>query len=177
MGPCVLESVCVGPCVRECVCVGPCVCESVCVGPCVCESVCGSVCACVIACACVRACVRVCLCPAPAPAGAPIAGSACQRVPEVVAFVGIGYVFGMAASLLFGSHYASILQWPGPKLFIQGSRDGFTTTSQLEAKLKNAKGVAISHLFDGIGHFELEGPYYDSQIAALVSEFVVKQLH
>ena len=94
-----------------------------------------------------------------------------------MAYVGIGYVFGFAASILFGGHYANILQWPKPKLFIQGTRDGFTSASQLQAKFKNAKGVAMSHLFDGIGHFELEGPYYDQQIATLVSEFVAEQLH
>mmetsp|Transcript_26827 Transcript_26827/g.41939 ORF Transcript_26827/g.41939 Transcript_26827/m.41939 type:complete len:161 (-) Transcript_26827:741-1223(-) len=38
-------------------------------------------------------------------AGAPIAGSAVESFSFIKAYVGIGYVFGWWASIIFGSHY------------------------------------------------------------------------
>lgn len=105
-------------------------------------------------------------------AGAPIAGSAVDEVTEVKGYVALGYPFGMAASILFGRHNKPILQSTKPKLFIMGTTDGFTSVKQLEAKLKTAAGRAEMKLVPGVGHFEMEGPQYDVQMALFVAEFV-----
>eukprot|EP00850_Spirogloea_muscicola_P004586 SM000019S05130 [mRNA] locus=s19:1122804:1125791:- [translate_table: standard] len=104
-------------------------------------------------------------------AGAPIAGAAVDRLKDVLGFVGIGYTFGFWSSILFGRHYRAILRSPKPKLFIMGTRDGFTTVKKLESKLNSAAGVAERHLIDGVGHFELEGFRFDGYIAQQVDIF------
>eukprot|EP00850_Spirogloea_muscicola_P010695 SM000064S19717 [mRNA] locus=s64:104324:107347:+ [translate_table: standard] len=104
-------------------------------------------------------------------AGAPIAGAAVDRLKDVLGFVGIGYTFGFWSSILFGRHYKAILKSPKPKLFIMGTRDGFTTVKKLESKLKSAAGVTERHLIDGVGHFELEGFRFDGYIAQQVDIF------
>ncbi|EPS73161.1 hypothetical protein M569_01594 [Genlisea aurea] len=104
-------------------------------------------------------------------AGAPIAGSAVDRVEEAVGYVGIGYPFGLTASILFGRHHGAILQSPKPKLFVMGSRDGFTSVKQLEKKLKNSAGVTRTHLIEGAGHFQMEGAAFDQQMVALILQF------
>ncbi|KAJ8638112.1 hypothetical protein MRB53_012379 [Persea americana] len=73
-------------------------------------------------------------------AGAPIAGSAVDQVKEVVGYVSLGYPFGLTASILFGRHHKAILQSIKPKLFVMGTKDGFTSVKQLESKLKSAAG-------------------------------------
>lgn len=104
--------------------------------------------------------------------GAPIAGSAVGQVKEVVGYVSLGYPFGLTASILFGRHHKAILQSEKPKLFVMGTRDGFTSVKQLENKLKNAPGRTETHLIDGVSHFQMEGPDYDAQMVGLISEFV-----
>ncbi|GJP31509.1 hypothetical protein CLOM_g12601 [Closterium sp. NIES-68] len=110
-------------------------------------------------------------------AGAPIAGSALPHCPQVDLYVGIGYTFGIFSSLLFGSHYAPVLAWAGPKLFIMGAKDEFTTKKQLEARVAKAQGVATTAIVEGVGHFGLEGPAYDQEVAKIVGEFVAEQPH
>ena len=44
----------------------------------------------------------------------------------------MGYVFGWAASILFGGHYKAVLTSKKPKFFIQGDRDEFTGVGTLE---------------------------------------------
>ncbi|KAM7505537.1 hypothetical protein LguiB_004441 [Lonicera macranthoides] len=107
-------------------------------------------------------------------AGAPIAGSAVDQVDEVVGYVSIGYPFGITASILFGRHHKAILQSPKPKLFIMGTRDGFTSVNQLENKLKSAAGSVETHLIKGASHFEMEGPAFDSQMSNLIVKFISK---
>ncbi|KAF8041047.1 hypothetical protein BT93_B3075 [Corymbia citriodora subsp. variegata] len=97
-------------------------------------------------------------------AGAPIAGSAVDQIEQVVGYVSIGYPFGMISSILFGRHHKSILQTPKSKLFIMGTRDGFTSVKQLENKLSGAAGRAEKHLIEGAGHFQMEGPAFDAQM-------------
>lgn len=104
--------------------------------------------------------------------GAPIAGSAVDQVEQIVGYVSIGYPFGLLASVLFGRHHRNILKSPKPKLFIMGTQDGFTTVKQLNNKLKSAAGRVETHLIEGIGHFALEGPAYDSQMVILIAEFI-----
>ncbi|XP_042513484.1 uncharacterized protein LOC122088322 isoform X1 [Macadamia integrifolia] len=105
-------------------------------------------------------------------AGAPISGSAVDQIQEVVGYVSLGYPFGMLSSILFGRHYKTILQSPKPKLFVMGTKDGFTSVKQLENKLKSADGRVETHLLEGVGHFQMEGPSYDAQMVDLILQFI-----
>ncbi|XP_059430194.1 uncharacterized protein LOC132163829 [Corylus avellana] len=105
-------------------------------------------------------------------AGAPISGSAVDHIEQVVGYVSLGYPFGMTASILFGRHHNAILQSPKPKLFVMGTRDGFTSVNQLNNKLSSAAGRVETHLIEGVSHFQMEGPAYDAQMVNLILEFV-----
>eukprot|EP00897_Mesotaenium_endlicherianum_P010410 jgi/Mesen1/9398/ME000614S08653 len=104
-------------------------------------------------------------------AGAPIAGSALSLAPAVHAYVAIGYTFGRWSSVLFGRHYSAVLQCPKPKLFIMGTNDGFTSVKQLDSRVTSANGETVTHFVEGRGHFELEGPAYDSHMAEVITDF------
>ncbi|PIA53403.1 hypothetical protein AQUCO_00900171v1 [Aquilegia coerulea] len=105
-------------------------------------------------------------------AGAPISGSAVDQIEPVVGYVSLGYPFGFTASILFGRHHKAILKSPKPKLFVMGTKDGFTSVKQLENKLKSAAGRVEIHLMEGVGHFQMEGPAYDSAMVDLILEFI-----
>ncbi|GKU94160.1 hypothetical protein SLEP1_g7688 [Rubroshorea leprosula] len=105
-------------------------------------------------------------------AGAPIAGSAVDEIEKVVGYVSLGYPFGMTASILFGRHHKAILQSQKPKLFVMGTRDGFTSVKQLNNKLSSAAGRNEMHLIEGVSHFQMEGPAYDAQMVNLIHEFI-----
>ncbi|XP_057954231.1 uncharacterized protein LOC131148513 [Malania oleifera] len=105
-------------------------------------------------------------------AGAPISGSAVDQIEQVVGYVSLGYPFGLIASILFGRHHKAILKSPKPKLFVMGTRDGFTSVKQLKNKLSSAAGRVETHLIEGTGHFQMEGPAYDSQMVNLILEFI-----
>ncbi|XP_050367564.1 uncharacterized protein LOC126785925 isoform X2 [Argentina anserina] len=105
-------------------------------------------------------------------AGAPIAGSAVDQIEQVVGYVSLGYPFGMTASILFGRHHKAILQSPKPKLFVMGTQDGFTSVKQLKNKLRSAAGRVETHLIEGVSHFQMEGPAYDTQMVNLICEFI-----
>ncbi|KAJ9697860.1 hypothetical protein PVL29_007132 [Vitis rotundifolia] len=107
-------------------------------------------------------------------AGAPIAGSAVNQIEQVVGYVSLGYPFGLMASILFGRHHKAILQFPKPKLFVMGTQDGFTSVKQLRNKLSSAAGHVETHLIEGAGHFQMEGPAYDAQMADMITEFIAK---
>lgn len=104
-------------------------------------------------------------------AGAPIAGSAIDQVDTVRGYVGLGYPFGILASILFGRHNKAILTSQKPKLFVMGTRDGFTSVKQLENKLKNSTGRTEKILIPNAGHFEMEGPAYDEEMVRHCIEF------
>ncbi|KAE8656668.1 Emsy N Terminus/ plant Tudor-like domains-containing protein isoform 1 [Hibiscus syriacus] len=103
---------------------------------------------------------------------APIAGSVVDQVEQVVGYVSLGYPFGMMASILFGRHHKAILGSSKPKLFVMGTRDGFTSVKQLENKLKSAAGHNETHLIEGVSHFEMEGPAYDAAMVELILKFI-----
>lgn len=106
-------------------------------------------------------------------AGAPIGGSALPRLPDVFAFVAVGYTFGRFATLGFGRHFGSVLNWEKPKLFIMGENDEFTSPSQLEARVGKAKGKENkAHIVPGVGHFELESPSYDGEVSSIALEWL-----
>ncbi|CAK9166698.1 unnamed protein product, partial [Ilex paraguariensis] len=102
--------------------------------------------------------------------GAPISGSAVDQVDQVVGYVGSGYPFGVMAPMLFRRHHKAILQSPKAKLFVMGTRDGFT--SVLKNKLHCAAGRVLTHLIEGVSHFQMEGPAYDAQMANLILQFI-----
>lgn len=89
----------------------------------------------------------------------------------MVGYVSIGYPFGLMASILFGRHHKAILQSPKPKLFVMGTRDGFTSVKQLQNKLSSAAGRVETHLIEGASHFQMEGPDFDSQMVDLIGSF------
>ncbi|GAA0150335.1 serine protease [Lithospermum erythrorhizon] len=105
-------------------------------------------------------------------AGAAVAGSAVDRVEQIVGYVSLGYPFGFTASILFGGHNKAILKSSKPKLFVMGTKDGFTNVKQLENKLKSAAGRNDIHLLEGVSHFQMEGPDYDAQMIKLILEFI-----
>ncbi|KAK2446575.1 alpha/beta-Hydrolases superfamily protein [Trifolium repens] len=100
------------------------------------------------------------------------AGSAVDQIQQVIGYISIGYPFGITASILFGRHHKAILQSPKPKLFIMGTEDGFTSVKQLKNKLKSAVGRAETHLIEGVGHFQMEGPAYDAHMIDLILKFI-----
>ncbi|KAL0730238.1 hypothetical protein Bca4012_026331 [Brassica carinata] len=105
-------------------------------------------------------------------AGAPIARSAEEQVEQVVGYVSLGYPFGLMASVLFVWHHKAILSSPKSKLFIMETKDGLTSVSQLKKKLKSAAGRTETHLIEGVSHFQMEGPEYDSQMANVICNFI-----
>ncbi|XP_072978833.1 uncharacterized protein [Typha angustifolia] len=105
-------------------------------------------------------------------AGALIAGSAVDKIHEVVGYVSLGYPFGLTDSILFGRHHGAILRSEKPKLFVMGTKDGFTTVKQLQRKLKSAAGRVETHLLEGVGHFQMEGPDYDAHMVDLIVNFI-----
>ncbi|KVH94703.1 hypothetical protein Ccrd_003228 [Cynara cardunculus var. scolymus] len=100
------------------------------------------------------------------------AGSAVDQVDEVIGYVSLGYPFGLTASILFGRHHKAILQSLKPKLFVMGTKDGFTSVKQLANKIKSAAGRAETHLMEGVSHFQMEGPSYDADMANLIVTFI-----
>ncbi|KAG4923216.1 hypothetical protein JHK87_048756 [Glycine soja] len=52
------------------------------------------------------------------------------------------------------------------------SIDGFTSVKQLRNKLNSAAGRVETHLIDGVGHFQMEGPGYDAEMVDLIIKFI-----
>ena len=63
-----------------------------------------------------------------------------------------------------------------PKLFVQGDRDEFTGKDTLLnwAAKRSASAVTETRIYPGLGHFELEGPAYDSEIADVAADFAFR---
>ena len=109
-------------------------------------------------------------------AGSPQAGSALAHTGGVVGLACVGYTWGWLSSLAFGRHFGNFLESSKPKLLITGDRDEFTPLPILERMVKKAKpGTVESRVVSGVGHFELETPQYDGQIAAWVIEWMERQ--
>jgi alpha/beta superfamily hydrolase len=104
-------------------------------------------------------------------AGAAVAGSALDQIPEAFAYVAVGYTFGWWSSLVLGEHYDAIMKTTKPKLFIMGTKDGFTTPAHLESRVKEMKGADMV-LIDGVGHFLLETPTYAAQTCQYIINFI-----
>mmetsp|Transcript_45757 Transcript_45757/g.73583 ORF Transcript_45757/g.73583 Transcript_45757/m.73583 type:complete len:177 (+) Transcript_45757:450-980(+) len=105
-------------------------------------------------------------------AGAPIAGTVLNRVDEIEGYIGIGYIFGFAAAFLFGGHYPGVLCSNKRRLFINGSCDMFTSVCEYLCCWCMMCGPRKTHTIPGVGHFEMEGPSYDSYMVDLIDKFV-----
>ena len=91
-------------------------------------------------------------------AGAAIGGTAAFQGKDqydIIGYVGIGYTFGWFASLIFYPHFHYIRNFSRPKLFIQGSLDGFCSPSQLQSVADSMTDAEV-FIINGVGHFELE---------------------
>ena len=110
-------------------------------------------------------------------AGAPQAGSALDECDGIVGMAAVGYTFGWLSSIAFGRHFPAILSSSKPRLLIMGNRDEFTSETQLRGMLKKVRrGSPIETvIYEGCGHFELESPAYDEQVAQTVLDWINKQ--
>ena len=85
-------------------------------------------------------------------AGACISGSAIPA--DAAGFIGIAYPCGYVASILLGGHPEALRMFRGPKLFISGSSDLFTSTSRLEFMFGNLDNCKFE-ILPGLGHFDI----------------------
>lgn len=104
-------------------------------------------------------------------AGAPVAGSALSKT-TVAGAVFIGYTFGGITPIAFGRHFTPTLKTDKPKLFLQGSEDEFTKPTTLEAKAAKSQGCTATHIFDGVGHFELESTTWDKRVCERIQNWL-----
>lgn len=96
-------------------------------------------------------------------------------IPSIRGYVAIGYVFGRLASLLFGKHYRAVLEAENvPKLFVMGERDGFTTLSQLKARVSACAGTTDILVIPSVGHFELETARFDGDLTRAIICWIAK---
>ena len=87
----------------------------------------------------------------------------------------MGYPCGWWASILFSAHFPLVQASHVPKLFVQGSLDGFTGPDTLRAMATKCCGsVNDIVIVPDRGHFELEDPRYDTFKAQLVHKFVTQ---
>jgi pimeloyl-ACP methyl ester carboxylesterase len=109
-------------------------------------------------------------------AGAPTAGSAARKlgIDKCSGAVFIGYTFGCATSVLFGRHYAAASRFSPTQraLHIIGTADCFTTPASMKRAVARNQYSTTVFLLDGVGHFEIEAPQYDSLVASAVVCFV-----
>ena len=109
-------------------------------------------------------------------AGAPIAGSALGRVDSVAALVCVGYTWGWFAGIAFSRHFKPTQRSTKPKLFIQGEADEFTAPSTLRGALSKCQGETNdATVVERVGHFELESPQYDEDVARMTIEWLEGQ--
>lgn len=96
------------------------------------------------------------------------------QLPNTIAYIAIGYVFGWWASVLFGGHYKAVMEARLPKLFIMGDKDGFTSVKQLEARVSACQGSTNVVIVPKVGHFELETDQYDEYITKIIIQWLVE---
>ncbi|KAF4724582.1 Suppressor of the cold-sensitive snRNP bioproteinsis mutant brr1-1, partial [Perkinsus olseni] len=111
-------------------------------------------------------------------AGAAIAGSAAPLIDNCIALICIGYTLGHMARVMFGSHIPKLEKFTGPKLFIMGTKDCWTSVSQLVSFVEKLGSSAEYRLVDGAGHFELENsPERAGQIVDWAADFITKAIY
>lgn len=72
---------------------------------------------------------------------------------------------------MFGSHFEAIMKSVKPKLFIMGSEDEFTSTKQLESRVKDMK-CARAEILANVNHFGLESTVYAEQVSDSIIKFI-----
>lgn len=53
-----------------------------------------------------------------------------------------------------------------------GTKDCFTSVKQLQNKAQISAGRVDTHLIEGAGHFQMEGPAFDAQMVDLIVNFI-----
>ncbi|WIA30659.1 hypothetical protein OEZ86_000733 [Tetradesmus obliquus] len=113
--------------------------------------------------------------------GACVAANLMEHVPEVVAYVAIGFPLGGMANLALRSrdHWQHLADTPVPKLVVQGTRDKFApmTTirdyAQQYHDMQPAPGPLDLEIVDGADHF-FDGIW--DMVAEKVLAWIQKQL-
>ncbi|KAH8087751.1 hypothetical protein JL720_7071 [Aureococcus anophagefferens] len=54
----------------------------------------------------------------------------------------------------------------------RGALDEHTSVPQLKSWIRRAPDAAELEVFEGVGHYELEGPSYDGDVAARIVRFI-----
>jgi len=109
-------------------------------------------------------------------AGAPQAGSALAQCDHAVGLACVGYTWGWLAGIAFSRHFGAFLTSSKPRLLITGDSDEFTSLSTLERMVAKAgPGPIESIVVRGVGHFELESPHYDGDVANHVITWIEKK--
>ena len=103
---------------------------------------------------------------------APFAGTASLSEECCVATVQMGYTCGYLCSVLWRGHFGPYFSSPKPKLFLHGSKDEHTSVPQLKSWIRRAPDAAELEVFEGVGHYELESPSYDGDVAARIVRFI-----
>ena len=86
-------------------------------------------------------------------AGACISGSAVNAA-NAAGYVGIAYPCGYIASVALGAHPKQLTSYPGPKLFISGDWDTFTSEQRLRSTFAALENSEIE-ILPGFGHFDI----------------------
>jgi pimeloyl-ACP methyl ester carboxylesterase len=105
-------------------------------------------------------------------AGGPIGGGAIDALPSIRGYCSIACTFGLATSLLWGTHSLRLLISPKPKLFISGGHDIFTSVSAFKMVGACARRPCAAVLVPKAGHFDLEYAPYSHLNADLISHFI-----
>ncbi|KAH8065910.1 hypothetical protein JL722_298 [Aureococcus anophagefferens] len=84
----------------------------------------------------------------------------------------MGYTCGYLCSVLWRGHFGPYFSSPKPKLFLHGSKDEHTSVPQLKSWIRRAPDAAELEVFEGVGHYELESPSYDGDVAARIVRFI-----
>lgn len=107
-------------------------------------------------------------------AGSPQAGSALDKHDSIAGLACVGYTFGTLASIGFGRHFGAVLRSTKPRYLIMGDADEFTSEATFHKMLGKATPPCEGKIIPQCGHFELESPMYDGQVAELVLTWVAK---
>lgn len=112
--------------------------------------------------------------------GSCVAAQALDRVPEVVAYVSIGFPLGFLPRWFLGSadDWRALMASPVPKLLVMGDVDNFTSLSTLQTAVAEhdaipGTGPLTVKIIRGADHF-----FFDQQpqVAAMVQEWLGQQL-
>eukprot|EP00916_Digyalum_oweni_P005424 GHVL01009480.1.p1 GENE.GHVL01009480.1~~GHVL01009480.1.p1 ORF type:complete len:193 (+),score=35.06 GHVL01009480.1:230-808(+) len=105
--------------------------------------------------------------------GANLAGSSVDKIPAVIGYVGIGYLWSRWTVLIFGTeHIKDILKVEKPKMLIYGTNDIFCPKEVFDDYFDQLKHPKERLPFNGVGHFDLEHSRYDDRIIESICQFI-----